>query len=178
MGFGWDGRTTTGWRYEGCHRACFSGNNTMLSVSTRRAGDLARKVHKNAVQEEGKDMDLGVMISITLMTYRCSKQKHFRASLSVRLVITYNLQAYNVCQVHLVLCAKVIVLIRALLVFSFKPPTPAKRIHARRARHATHIRKKNGSKNPEQARARCPLRGSNTIPPDLVTETSVWRSPN
>jgi hypothetical protein len=29
-----------------------------------------------------------------------------------------------------------------------------------------------------QAHEGCPLRGSNTIPPDLVTETSVWRSPN
>ena len=47
---------------------------------------MAREVHKKAVQEERKDLDLGVMISITLMTYRCSKQKHFRAGLSVRLV--------------------------------------------------------------------------------------------
>jgi len=73
VGCGWDGRTTTGWRYEGCDRDCFPGNNTMLSVCTRRAWSLAREVRKKAVQEERKDQDLGVMISITLMTYRCSK---------------------------------------------------------------------------------------------------------
>ena len=38
--------------------------------------------------------------------------------------------------------------------------------------------KKEWFEDPRQAQARCPLRGSNTIPPDLVTETSVWRSPN
>jgi hypothetical protein len=36
--------------------------------------------------------------------------------------------------------------------------------------HVSKISKKIGSKNPEQAQARCPLRGSNTIPPDLMTE--------
>jgi hypothetical protein len=43
---------------------------------------------------------------------------------------------------------------------------------------------KNGKKNSvrmswlSQALGTCPFRGSNAIPPDLVTETSVWRSPN
>ena len=126
VAYGWDGRTTTGWRYEGCDRAYFPGDNTVLSVSTRRARSLACEVRKKAVQEERKDQDLGAMISITLMTYRCSKQKHFMASLPVRLVKTHRLEAHNLCSVHLVLCAKVIVLVRVLLVFSQTPNTSKK----------------------------------------------------